>query len=445
VSRLRSVLGAVDARQSFKNMNVLFVHNNFPAQFKHIAARLHREGVGKLAAIGAESSTQVDGVDLRRYKSSGSHVETHNFARRFDSECRRAEQVMFAAARLKGDGFRPDLIVAHCGWGETLPLRSVFPEARLAVYCEFYYRPIGQDVGFEDEIGKFGIDGLVGLNAKNASTLIALAECDVGISPTPWQKSTFPPEFQPKIHIAHEGIDTRWIAPDATAIFEAPGAPRLSRDDEVVTYFTRGMEPMRGFHIFMRAIPQILNRRPRAQVVLVGGEEAAYGNPAPDGGDWKSFCLREMLPRLDMSRIHFVEHLPHPLLRKLMQVSTVHVYLTYPFVLSWSCMEAMSAGCAIVGSDTRPVRDVIVDDENGVLTPFHDHEALAEAICDLAGDAARRRRLGRSAREAALAAFDIEDCVDRTLKVLGVDLAAKSSEGEILRQAVSLVPAAVGE
>ena len=276
-------------------------------------------------------------------------------------------------------------MVAHCGWGETMPLRSVFPGARMAVYCEFYYRPEGQDVGFDPETGQFGVDGLVGLNAKNASSLIALAECDLGVSPTPWQRSTFPREFQSKIHVAHEGVDTAWIAPNPTAKIELPGGLRLDRRDEVVTYFARGLEPMRGFHVFMRAVPEILRARPNAHIVVVGAEEASYGNPPPDGGEWKHYCLREALPQLDLSRLHFLERLPHPELRRLMQVSTVHVYLTYPFVLSWSCIEALSAGCAIVASDTAPVRDVIENGENGVLTPFHDHRALAGEICRPSG------------------------------------------------------------
>jgi glycosyltransferase involved in cell wall biosynthesis len=304
-------------------------------------------------------------------------------------------------------------------------------------------------VGFDLETGQFGIDGLVSLNAKNASTLIALAECDLGISPTAWQKSTFPREFQDKIHVAHEGVDTRWIAPDPTAKFQAPGGLTLTRDDEVVTYFARGMEPMRGFHIFMRAVPEILRRRPNAQIVLVGAEEPSYGNPAPDGGGWKAYCLKDALPRLDLSRVHFLERLPHASLRKLMQVSTVHVYLTYPFVLSWSCIEALSAGCAVVGSDTAPVRDVIVDDENGLLTPFHDHEALADAVCGLLTDPARRARYSRRARETTAAAYDIGACTQRTLEILGMGLAAParrsfSPEQASRQDGFGLVPAAVG-
>jgi glycosyltransferase involved in cell wall biosynthesis len=418
-------------------MNVLFVHNSFPAQFKHIATRLRTDGVGKLAAIGSETSAAMPGVDLRRYKTPLAVGSAHTFSRRFEVECRRAEQVMFAALQLKADGFEPDLIFAHCGWGETLPLRTVFPSARMAVYCEYYYRPEGQDVGFDPETGQFGVDGIVGLNAKNASTLLALAECDIGISPTPWQKSTFPREFQSKIAVAHEGVDTQWLAPDPTAKVDLPGGLRLTRDDEVVTYFSRSLEPMRGFHIFLRALPEILRARPDAQIVLVGDEKVSYGSPAPDGGSWKSHFLREALPNIDLSRVHFVERLPHARLRALMQVSSVHVYLTYPFVLSWSCVEAMSTGCAIVASDTAPVRDIIVDDDNGVLTPFHDPEALAAAICGLLADPARRERLSKSARASALAGFDIGVCVSRTLDLLGISLAGPGEDS------AALVPASV--
>ena len=241
---------------------------------------------------------------------------------------------MFAAGALSANGFVPDLIVAHCGWGETLPLKSVFPKARFAVYCEFFYRPGGQDVDFEPELSRFGVDGLAALNCKNASTLIALAECDVGLSPTHWQKSTYPTVFQDKIHVVHEGVDTTWIRPDPTAKFKLPGGRYLSRADEVVTFAARSLEPMRGFHKFLSAVPEILERRPRAEIVIVGGEQPSYGPGAPDGGDWKTFCLQQALPRLDLARVHFLDRLPHDRLLALMRISSAHVYLTYPFVLS---------------------------------------------------------------------------------------------------------------
>ena len=386
-----------------------------------MAARLREHSDVRMAAIGSDTAVGMEGVDLRRYPTPSAHAEVHPFARRFDAECRRAEQVMFAALALKAEGFDADIVVAHCGWGESLPLREVFKTAKLVVYCEFYYRSEGQDVGFDPETGRFGLDGLVALAAKNAQSLLALADCDLGLSPTPWQKSTFPPEFQSKIHVSHEGVDTRWIAPDATARFDCPGGPVFDRDDEVVTYFARDFEPMRGFHVFMRALPSILREQRQAHIVLVGGDGVSYGNLPEEDTNWKQHSLREILPDLDLTRVHFLDRLPHSGLRRLMQVSRVHVYLTYPFVLSWSCIEALASGCAIVASDTAPVRDVIVDGENGVLAPFHDHEAIAARVCELLRDAPRRARIGGRARETAVLGFDVQACVDRTLQLIGLD------------------------
>ena len=238
--------------------------------------------------------------------------------------------------------------------------------------------------------GSSASTGWSGCNAKNASSLIALAECDLGVSPTPWQRSTFPREFQSKIHVAHEGVDTAWIAPNPTAKIELPGGLRLDRRDEVVTFVARGLEPMRGFHIFMRAVPRNPARAPNAQIVVVGAEEASYGNPPPDGGEWKHDCLREALPQLDLSRLHFLERLPDGDLRR----ADAGFHGPCLFDLSLRAVLVVHRG-AFGGlrhrrSDTAPVRDVIENGENGVLTPFHDHRALAAEICNLLADAPRR-------------------------------------------------------
>ena len=189
-------------------MKFLFVHNNFPAQFRNVVEELKKSGSFEIAAIGAQSAQSVDGVAVHRYQVPTPNVsETHPFSRRFDAECGRAEQVLMAASALSASGFRPDFIYAHCGWGETLPMRAIFPKAKLIIYCEFFYRADGQDVHFDPESPKLGVDGVAALQCKNASTLIALAEADKGISPTRWQRSTFPREFQEKIHVVHEGVD----------------------------------------------------------------------------------------------------------------------------------------------------------------------------------------------------------------------------------------------
>lgn len=402
-------------------MNVLFVHNNFPGQFSRMARALARDPANRVAAIGAEKASDVPGIEVRRYRTPEKNSQdAHPFARRFESECRRAERVLFVASALKSSGFEPDTIVVHCGWGENIALKSLFPRARLVVYFEYFYRGEGQDVHFEPTYGTFGADGLARVHCNNVSTLLALAECDAGISPTEWQRSTYPAEFQTKIRAIHEGIDTEVARPDRRARFELPGGRVLTREDEVVTYTTRGFEPLRGFGTLAHALPKILKERPHAEIVIVGNDRSPYGPPAPGGIGWKTHYLGEVLPQLDMARVHFLDFLPYPRFLSLLQISSAHIYLTYPFVLSWSLTEAMSMGCAIVGSDTQPVREAIEDGVSGALVPFRDPEAVADAVIRLLADPQEAARLGVAARSVIKARFDERDCVPRALEVLGV-------------------------
>jgi glycosyltransferase involved in cell wall biosynthesis len=259
-------------------MNILFIHNNFPAQFGNLAREVSNRPGYRVAAVGAETAQRLPNVDLRKYRMPAFDVsQTHPFARRFDVECRRATQVLYALSDLRVSGFEPDLIIGHCGWGETLPLRSLFPQARIAIYCEFYYRPEGQDVHFDPEGPQLGLDGLVTLHCKNASTLLSLADADIGLSPTHWQKQTYPPEYQDKIHVVHEGVDGNRLRPNAAARFTLPDGTALHRGQEIVTFVARNLEPMRGYQIFMRALPEILFARPAAQVLIVGGDGVSYG------------------------------------------------------------------------------------------------------------------------------------------------------------------------
>ena len=400
-------------------MNILFVHNNFPAQFVRMARALVQIPGHKVAAIGSETARSMAGVELLRYKIPEMKVNgVHRFARRFEHECRRAEQVLFAASALRGSGFEPDVVVVHCGWGENLALRSIFPKARFIIYCEYYYRGEGQDVNFDDQYGVFGADGLTGVHCNNVSTLLALADCDAGISPTHWQRSTFPVEFHDKIHVIHEGIDTQLARPHARARFQLPGGRWLTRRDEVVTFATRSLEPLRGFSTLTRALPRILRERPNAEIVVVGADRAAYGPGAPDGGGWKTHCLREALLQLDLSRVHFLDFLPYDRFLNLLQVSSAHLYLTYPFVLSWSLTEAMSVGCKIVGSDTSPVREDIKHGESGLLAAFNDERAVADSVISLLAEPERWDELGQAARRTIVESYDFRDCVPRALDLL---------------------------
>jgi glycosyltransferase involved in cell wall biosynthesis len=401
-------------------MNVLFVHNNFPAQFRNLATELAADGKHVIRAIGASNAPGLANVAMARYAPPrGLLGPVHPFARHFDSECRRGEQVLFAASALRASGFRPDLVFVHCGWGENLPLRAVFPEARLAIYCEFYYRAEGQDVHFDPESARLGADGIVAMHCRNASTLLGLADCDLGVSPTNWQRSTYPKEFQSKIEIAHEGVDTERAVPNDQARVRLPSGRRLRKGDELITFVARNLEPTRGYHIFLRALTKVLRARPAAEVLIVGGDQTSYGPSPPDGKTWKEVYLEENRRDLDLERIHFLGQIPHADYLKALQVSTAHVYLTYPFVLSWSLIEAMSSGCRIIASDTEPVREVM-DEQSGILTPFLDVDRLAEAITDILAKPADFDSLALRARKTALARFERRMCVARLKRVLGL-------------------------
>jgi glycosyltransferase involved in cell wall biosynthesis len=215
-------------------------------------------------------------------------------------------------------------------------------------------------------------------------------------------------------------VDGERLQPDANARFELPGGRVLHRDDELVTFIARNLEPMRGYHVFMRALPAILAARPNAQVVIVGGDDVSYGAAPEHGQSWKSVYLDEVADRLDLSRVHFLPPQPYDRFVQLLQTSSVHVYLTYPFVLSWSMIEAMALGCVVIGSDTPPVREAITDNVDGLLTPFHDHDALADKVRQVLADPGAYAGLGAAARRTALARYARKDCLRQALQILGL-------------------------
>ena len=413
-------------------MNILFVHQNFPGQFKHLAPELARRGHRVLAM----TMRRVDpglwqGVRIVPYGAArGSTPGIHPWVQDFETKAIRGEACFRAALELQREGFEPDVIVAHPGWGESLFLKQVWPRARLGIYCEFFYHAEGADTGFDPEFPARDPAGdACRLRFKNLNNLLHFEVADAGISPTQWQASTFPQPFRERITVVHDGIDTAAIAPRPDVALTLTGGLRLTRDDEIVTFVNRQLEPYRGYHVFMRALPEILRRRPKVRVMIVGGEGVSYG-AAPDPQQygqrsWKQIFVDEVraqIPDADWARVHFLGNLPYAQFIPLLQLSTVHVYLTYPFVLSWSLLEAMSAGCTVVASDTAPLREAIVDGETGRLVDFFDFAALADQVCALLDDPAQRQRLGVQARAFAGAHYDLRTaCLPRQLDwVLGL-------------------------
>ena len=319
----------------------------------------------------------------------------------FETKTIRAKACFRSALEMKAQGFTPDLIIAHPGWGESLFLKDVWPHARLGIYCEFYYHPDEADVGFDPEFPSKDVGEVCRLRLKNLNNLLHFEVVDAGISPTQWQASTFPEPFRSKITVVHDGIDTEAVAPNQAVSLKLNGDIKLTRADEVITFVNRNLEPYRGYHIFMRTLPELLKRRPNARVLIVGADDVSYGARPEGGKKWKDIFASEVRPHIsdaDWSRVHFLGHISYQLFIPLLQLSTVHVYLTYPFVLSWSLLEAMSVGCAIVASHTQPLREAIRHNDTGRLVDFFDVPGLVNEVCDLLDDPTARAKLGASAR-----------------------------------------------
>ena len=403
-------------------MNVLLVHQNFPGQFKHLGPALAAQG-HRVTAISMRPHKPLmwQGVQVLPYQAKrGSTPGVHPWMVDFETKVIRAEAALRHAQKLKDRGLRPDLILAHPGWGESLFLKDVWPEAKLAIYCEFFYGQQGQDVGFDPEFPVTDTGDACRVRIKNLNNLMHFEQATAGLSPTYWQASSFPADFRQRIRVIHDGIDTELVAPQAQARFALPGGKSLGREDEVITFVNRNLEPYRGYHVFMRSLPELLQRRPQAQVVLVGGDEVSYGSRPAEGGNWKDKMIAEVRPLLredQWQRLHFVGKLEYGHYLSLMQVSRVHVYLTYPFVLSWSLLEAMSAGAAIVASDTPPVAEAIEHGRHGLLFPFFDQQALVERCCELLDRPELRRELGLQARARALEKYDLKSiCLPEQLR-----------------------------
>ncbi len=366
-------------------VNILLVHQNFPGQYKHLARIFGADTQHKVVALTMAAPVEIPGVRVIRHAWNRAKTTPHLFMTDLDQQVQRGQSTAHAARALAQEGFYPDVILAHPGWGEALFLKDVFPKAALICFQEFFYRSSGSDVDFDPEFPKSSELHLYHLRIRNANILLNLDAADANISPTAWQRDQFPSVYRDTMALIHDGIDTDAVRPNPEAWMQlARDGRRLRPGDPVVTFVNRNFEPYRGFHSFLRAVPMILDRCPNATVICVGGDEVSYGAQPPKGETWRSFYLRQVFgDKGPPDNLRFVGKIAYPLFLNLLQVSAAHVYLTYPFVLSWSMLEAMSAGCAVIGSNTPPVAEVIEDGENGRLVDFFSPAAIADRVCEV--------------------------------------------------------------
>jgi glycosyltransferase involved in cell wall biosynthesis len=395
-------------------VKTLFVHQNFPGQFRHVAAALAADKANQTVALCInEPKLKLEGLTTARYVVKRKPVAGISpYAVDFESKVLRAEACAHAAMELKRRGFSPDVMVVHPGWGEHMFLKDIWPDTKLLMFMEFFYNTTGYDSHFDPEFPAQASIANASLRSKNANLLTALDIMDWAYVPTQWQKSALPDVYHPRTSVIFDGINTNYITPDVQAVFTLPDGRSVKVGDEVLTFINRNLEPYRGFHVFMRALPAIQKARPEAITLIVGGNDVSYGSRPHAGAygaatSWKEVMLREVGDQLDMSRIVFLGKIPYDQYRQLLRVSRAHVYLTYPFVLSWSMLESMAAECLVIGSTTPPVLEVLEPGRTGLGVDFFDVEGWVKTVTKALARPDDYRDLRTAAREHIVGNYDL--------------------------------------
>jgi glycosyltransferase involved in cell wall biosynthesis len=414
-------------------MNLLFIHQNFPGQYKHIIDALQGAQGHNIVGLGIETPDPEEIRSCTYYKyniNRGNSRTTHPWGADFETKLIRGEACANSLDQLKRKGFVPDLICCHPAWGEMLFAKDIFPNTPILAYQEFFYNSSNFDFDFDTEFQSHrNWTDNAKLRAKRANQLMSLEDATWNVTPTAFQKSSFPIQNLSQISIIHDGINTRLAAPATkplTVSIEKTGRKDIfSSNDLIITFINRTFEPYRGCHTFTRAIPLIQEQLPNAQILIIGSTYGvSYGSSCPEG-EWKDFFFKEIENKYDKSKVHFLGQLAHSQMISILQLSSAHVYLTYPFVLSWSLLEAMSCGCPVVGSATEPVMEVIQNGQNGLLVDFFKPADLASAIVDLARNRDNAKMLGEAARQTILQKYSLEICVPRQLALM--DLVASGA------------------
>lgn len=373
-------------------MNILFIHPSAPGQFEYLIASLAEDPAMRVAVLCKKLSGWLpEGVLARKYEPNMEKATA------LEGCAREAAAVALAMRRMEErDGFVPDVVYGHSGWGSLMYIKDFYPSVRLIGYYEWYFcmAPEFEGAWFTNMTP---LERRLFITQKNAACLSQLESCDVRISPTEWQRNTFPERYRPDIRVIHEGVDTEYYAPGEKGT------------EEIITYVSRGMEPTRCFPAFMDAIRIVLAKRPNCRVMIAGDEKTYYGSKPADGKTWKQIEMEK--GGFDPTRVSFLGWIPREAFRDLMRASTVHVYLTLPYILSWSVLQAMSSGCCVVGSTTPPVQEVMQDRVNGLLAKVNSPEEIADRILEALEDSALRKRISSAARETVLEKYNLEDCL----------------------------------
>jgi len=398
-------------------MRVLLIHQNFPGQFRHLAAVLIERG-HEVIAIGRRHGDMPAGITYGMYAIEEPDPSWNGSDRALEQALRRALQVRTASQILRNNDLIPDVVLFHSSWGEGLYLRDIWPDQRLVAYPELYGSPLVMGHGFDQSLGPTPDDLRLAIRHQNLMSLAAIADSDALICPTLYQRDSFPSHLRQRFHVIHEGVDMRALAPYAKRCLVMANGLELRSGDPVVTYCSRHLEPLRGFPTMMRSLALLQQRHSGVQVIIVGDNGHGYGPASEHPGGHYGALLEELEGQLDLDRIHFLGRVEYQQLIGIFQVSAAHVHLTYPYTLSWSLLEAMACGAPVVGSRGLPVEEVIRDGENGLLVDFNSPDQLCQALLQLLEDRALGARLAAAGRSTVERHYRLEDCANAYEAVL---------------------------
>ena len=401
-------------------MKILFIHPNFPGQFKHIAKHLAKDPENEVVfACTYPNKLDIAGVKkvISKPDAPKKGSKIHRYVAGFEKATYAAQSMWRLCNGLKKSGFVPDVIYAHPGWGDGMLLKDVYPDVPYIAYMEFYYQAFGADMHFNPN-DKIDDDKVARARIKNATNLINLTSCDWAISPTQFQASLHPKDFHHKFSVIHEGVDTNVLNPDIKPTeLLLPNGAKLPDDAEIVTYVARNFEPYRGFEQVMRAIEILMQKHPKAHFLMIGGDDVSYGAKLSGGKTYRQKMLHEL--NLDNERIYWYGKVPYSQMINILKHSMAHIYMSVPFVLSWSFIEAMALGCPIVASDVSMLREVITDKHNALMVQFFKPEDIAEKTSILLNKPELRKKYSINARKTALEKYSLDKLLPVYEKLIG--------------------------
>jgi glycosyltransferase involved in cell wall biosynthesis len=390
-------------------MKLLFVHQNMPGQYRELIAWLANQSIHEIVFMTQRRNPpQFKGVQTVIYKPHHTPAkDAYGLSKVWEQATGTGYGAAVAAQRLeKEQGFVPDVVIGHTGWGELLFFKEVWPDVPILGFFEYFYRMKGGLVGFDPEEPISDAAPFTTF-ARNAVPFANIQAVDLGHAPTEWQKNTFPTSFHGKFYVCHDGIRTDQLLPNPKASLALSRlGRRVTRDDEIFTYLARNLEYARGFHIFMRALPAILKSRPNARVLIIGGNDVSYGRTSKHPNGLRGEMEEEVGDRVDWSRVHFLGQVPYQDYCNIVQISRCHIALTMPFVMSWSLLEAMSMQATVVASDVASVREAMTHDKTGLLVDFFDHDKLSEQVIDVLSNPEKYAHIGPAAREHVVEKYD---------------------------------------